>query len=121
MKDFFNKTFAELNPSYYFRHLFFGIVISVLFFMLLANSIGNIVAPIFIGIINALLYPYSRFVYESIVNFIMGNNVFFFQGKLFLIYWFIKIWIMLLCWILSIVIAPIGLIYLYYYHSKNQN
>lgn len=89
--------------------------------MLIANSGGNIVAPIFFGIINTLLYPYSRFVYESIVNFIMGDNIFFFQGKLFLIYWFIKIWIMLLCWVCSIIIAPIGLIYLYFYHSRNQN
>ena len=34
-----------------------------------------LVALVFVA--NALIYPYSRFVYESIVDFIFGNNVFF--------------------------------------------
>lgn len=83
MRDFFNKTFKGLNPSYYFRHLIFGIVISVLVSNILK---GEYSFGIIILTINALLYPYSRFVYESIIGFVMGNNVFFFQGKLFLLY-----------------------------------
>ncbi|WVV47296.1 hypothetical protein THH46_21410 [Pseudomonas sp. NA13] len=46
---------------------------------LAANGPGGIGAKpglIVLAIINTLLYPYSRFVYESVVGYIMGNNVF---------------------------------------------
>lgn len=65
--------------------------------------------------INTFLYPYSRFVYESIVSFIMGNNVFFVNAIFMVV---VKIFTMLLCWSFAIFIAPIGLAYLYYHHSK---
>ena len=74
-----------------------------------------LVALVFVA--NALIYPYSRFVYESIVDFIFGNNVFF-VNALFLLA--TKIITMLICFGFAIFIAPIGLIYLYYYHSKNK-
>lgn len=69
-------------------------------------------------IINTVLYPYSRFAYESIVDFVIGNNMFF-VNAIFMI--FTKIITMLLCFGLAIFIAPLGLIYLYFYHSRNSN
>ncbi len=35
-------------------------------------KVGNVI----FFVINALLYPYARFVYEQVVSFIMGENVF---------------------------------------------
>jgi hypothetical protein len=66
-------------------------------------------------VVNTLLYPYSRFVYESIMNFIMGQNVFFVNALLML---GVKLMTMLLCWAFAIFVAPIGLAYLYYHHSR---
>lgn len=68
-------------------------------------------------VISTLLYPYSRFVYESIIGFVLGNNVFFLNAVIMMI---AKLITMLLCWLLAIFIAPIGLAYLYFYHSKAQ-
>jgi F0F1-type ATP synthase assembly protein I len=68
-------------------------------------------------VVNTLLYPYSRFVYESVVNFIMGENVFFVNAILLLA---VKIASMLFCWLCAIFVAPVGLAYLYYHHSKPQ-
>ena len=68
-------------------------------------------------IVNTLLYPYSRFVYEGIVRFIMGDNVFYVNAFLML---FVKYITMGLCFSFAIVIAPIGLAYLYFYHSKQE-
>lgn len=70
-----------------------------------------------LAIVCALLYPYSRFVYESIVGFVMGENVFFINAIFMLI---VKYFTMALCWAFSIFIAPIGLAYLYFYHTKNE-
>ncbi|MNR50910.1 hypothetical protein D3C85_1704980 [compost metagenome] len=67
------------------------------------------------SVIMTLLYPYSRFVYERIVGFIMGDNVFFVNAFFML---FAKAFTMLICWTCAIFIAPVGLAYLYFYHRK---
>ncbi len=68
-------------------------------------------------VINTLLYPYSRFVYETIVGFFMGDNVFF--GSAFIMMG-VKLITMLLCWVFAIFIAPVGLLYLYFHHTKQE-
>lgn len=95
--------------------MIFGIVIFVFIFDLFKDK-GN--WGVVLVIINTFLYPYSRFVYESIVNFIMGDNVFFFNGIVFLV---AKCITMIFCYLFATTIAPIGLIYLYFYHSRRQD
>lgn len=60
--------------------------------------------------------PFSRFAYESIVEFVMGNNVIISNALLFLTYKYIS-YAILLCF--SFVIAPIGMIILFFY-NKHQ-
>ncbi len=110
------KTFGGLSTRYYFRQFMFGLLLPALIFLFQGYlktppSVGDII----FFIINCLLYPYSRFVYESIVNFILGDNVFIMHAALML---FIKIMTMTICWVAAIFIAPVGLAYLYYHHSK---
>jgi len=69
----------------------------------------------FFIVVSSLLYPYSRFVYESIVGFLMGENVFVAHIVLMLIFKFVT---MMVCWVFAIFVAPVGLAYLYYHHSK---
>ena len=65
-------------------------------------------------VISTLLYPYSRFVYESVAGYLMGRNIFFLNAFVLL---FVKFIAMMLCWVLAIFMAPIGLAYLYFHHS----
>ena len=69
------------------------------------------------SIVSTFLYPYSRFVYESIVGFIMGENIFFVNAVFMLVTKFIT---MSVCWVFAIFVAPIGLAYLYYHFSKAE-
>lgn len=116
MQEIIKKTFGGLSAQYYIRQLFFGALFAVLISYMLINGNKPIqFSLIAILAINTFLYPYSRFVYESIVGFIMGNNVFFMNAIFMII---VKIFTMMLCWSLAIFIAPIGLTYLYYHHSK---
>ncbi|MFX4231498.1 hypothetical protein ACOL3I_08420 [Aliarcobacter butzleri] len=114
----FLNLFRGLTKAYYFRQLFFGILMGALLFYI--DNISN--SPksgllLFI-IINTLLYPYARFAYESVIDFIMGNNVFFFNAILFLIW---KIFTMILCWSFAIFIAPVGLLFIYLYQRKSDD
>ncbi|MGL4035236.1 hypothetical protein ACR3LQ_13340 [Kosakonia cowanii] len=47
----------------------------------------------------------------------MGQNVFFVNALLMLM---VKMMTMLVCWFLSIFIAPLGLAYIYFYHTRAE-
>ncbi|EBV3242502.1 hypothetical protein DOH76_23740 [Salmonella enterica subsp. enterica serovar Oranienburg] len=116
--NFLRKTLGGLKGAYYFRHFVFGAIISFIFiYISRQNPNGLEYGSIIFFIINALLYPYARFVYEQLTGFIMGENVFFVNAIVMLM---AKIITMCVCWIFSIFIAPLGLAYLYYHHSKAE-
>jgi hypothetical protein len=110
------KTFGGLSPAYYFRQFVFGLCFAVFFLFMASRSpqampIGMVVFLV----ANTLLYPYARFVYEGVINFLLGENTFYMNAILML---FFKSLTMMLCWIFALFIAPVGLIYLYVHHSR---
>lgn len=116
------KTFGGLSPQYYFRNFVFGLIFPAIFWF--AASHSNKSMPVFAAVVtiavlavNTLLYPYSRFVYESIVGFILGRNVFIVNAILMLV---VKWMTMAFCWCFAIFVAPIGLAYLYFAHSRSS-
>ncbi len=111
--------FKGLIPSYYFRNIFFGS-----FFcagLIYLGSLARETNPdLFYGFlvlwpISLLLFPYSRFVIDTIYSFIMGDHVFFVNLNLWFIVKFIT---MFLCFYFAVFIAPIGLIILYIINSR---
>ena len=103
--------------QYYLRQFFFSLAIAAfIFFMSMQGGRSMPIGMLVFTIINTFLYPYSRFVYESIIGFVMGENVFFVNAIFMLI---IKFLTMGMCWVFAIFVAPIGFAYLYYHHSKS--
>lgn len=118
MHPIIQRTFGGLSKGYYFRHFAFGLIFVALFVFLSSQSPDTRdLTGIILLTVNAILYPYSRFVYESIVGFIMGDNVFILPAILML---FAKLVTMLVCFMFALFIAPLGLAYLYYYHTKQE-
>jgi len=125
MHPIIQKTFGGLNFAYYIRHFLFGLIFYVLFLYQFAlhplryegAETGYSYIFILWFTLCQFLYPYSRFVYESVMNYILGENGFLVNAILMLI---VKFFTMAICWIFSVFIAPIGLIYLYFYHSKQE-
>ncbi len=119
LKDILRKTIGGLDGAYYFRHFFFGLLLCGVFISLdFLSKNPKINLPVVAWLLVLLfLYPFSRFVYESIVNFIFGDNVFFVNGIFFIM---TKLFTMLICFIFAPIISLIGFIYLYYYHTKNK-
>jgi hypothetical protein len=121
MNSIIAKTFGGLSTQYYIRQLAFGLLLTVAMIYLLRHG-GTESAPVgysvyFLFIFNALLYPYSRFVYERVVGYVMGDNVFFLNAFVMLA---AKLITMLLCWSMAIFIAPLGLVGLYLYNSRKN-
>lgn len=116
MHPVIRKTFGGLSASYYVRNLLFALIFPI--FVILVTSRSPQPMPIGMMaflVVCTLLYPYARFVYESVIGFVMGNNGFFVNAIFML---FVKLFTMAMCWALAIVIAPIGLAWLYWHHSK---
>lgn len=110
------KTLGGLSPQYYFRQFLFGLLIAIFIFYMASKS----TQPMSIGmmmftVVSTLLYPYSRFVYESIVGFVMGENILYVNAVFM---FFTKLLTMAMCWIFALFVAPVGFAYLYYRHSK---
>jgi hypothetical protein len=116
MHPMFKKIFCTLSPQYYWRHFVFGLIFPIIYLAVVMPSV-SLMAVLFLSI-STFLYPYSRFVYESIMRFIMGNNVFFVNALLMLL---VKVFTIFMCFYLAIFIAPIGLFYLYLRQQKNQD
>ncbi|ENU4404366.1 hypothetical protein ACE4BB_000701 [Salmonella enterica] len=116
--ELFRKTLGGFKNKLLYSPFHFCAIISTFFiYISMQNPSGMKVANVIFFVINALLYPYARFVYEQVISFIMGENVFFINAIVMLM---AKVITMCLCWIFSIFIAPVGLAYLYYYHSKGD-
>ena len=120
-----SKTLGGLSKQYYIRQFLFGCIFAaVLIFTAISSyssrpdaSTLQMLTTILMAVFLTFLYPYSRFVYESIVDYIVGENVFFVNAIMMIL---VKIITMVVCWSFSIFIAPVGMIYLYFYHSKKE-
>lgn len=121
MNSIITKTFGGLTKQYYVRHFVFGLIFAAFFVFMQVTQPKEFseAAPLFLIVaLNTFLYPYARFVYDSIIRFIMGETLLI---TALLPALFFKIITMALCWGLAIFIAPLGLAYLYFFHSKKSN
>ncbi|WP_274661719.1 hypothetical protein [Enterococcus lactis] len=111
MLHFVRTVFTSLHPAYLIRQYIFSGVVTAVFYIASENT-----APasfyVFLGI-SFVLYPFAMFVYDSIVSLIMGENVWFTSGLFAILWGFFKI---LLIYFLSVFIAPIGILILYFTH-----
>jgi hypothetical protein len=110
MPSFLLHTFGRLSPAIYLRHVFFGSMFPLLLYVA-SNQRPQPLAPAVwaFALINTVLYPYARVVYEGVVDFIVGRNVFVTSATVLL---FTKFVGMACCWMLALVMAPMGLAWL---------
>jgi len=114
----FLDVFKGLTTEYFLRQLFFGSLIAGLIIYMDMQGAGEPkYGLIAMAVVNTLLYPYSRFAYESIIEFILGSNMFIHNSLVFFMWKFIT---MSLCWALAIFIAPVGLLFIYIYQRKKK-
>lgn len=111
------ELFKGLTIEYYLRQLFFGLLFLALFTWILMQGDKIKYGLIVFYVINTLLYPYSRFAYERIISFILGDTVLFSNIIMFTA---LKLITMIICWTFAIFIAPIGLLFIYF-HQKRSN
>lgn len=125
----FRKTFGGITSQYYLRHFAFGLafllfILYVVFIYEPTNpetirqvAFHEQIGKVIMVVVCTVLYPYARFVWESVAGPIMGNNVFILPLPFMML---LKVMGMTICWAGAIFIAPIGLAWLYYHHTKQE-
>lgn len=112
MHPFLARTVGGLLPSAYIRHFLFGLLFPAIAIAIMSSRSHSAPWHMYaIFAINTLLYPYARHAYESIVGYILGDNVIFANVGMVLL---VKAFTILLCWGLALFIAPVGLLFLYF-------
>lgn len=118
MHPVLRKMFGGLSQAYFLRELFFGLIMAACVCGMASFSSASL--PLTMGffvIANTVLYPYARFVVESIAGAILGEKVLFASAGPVM---GVKIVAMILCWAGAVLIVPPGLAYLYFHHSKTK-
>ncbi|EIE5877908.1 hypothetical protein LDQ49_000149 [Listeria monocytogenes] len=113
MKNFLRTLFTSFTPAYLVRqYLYAGIVFTCLVFAAQGTSALSMSLTLFMGL-NFILYPFAMFVYDFFVGSIMGNHVSL-VNLLFSLLW--SIFKILIIYLLSLFLAPIGIAMLYFTH-----
>ena len=115
--DRLKNMFQSLNRDWLIRHYLFGFAFYVFFVFTSVSQVGRFDAKLLIFLPCALLYPFAMFVYESLVDFIVGDNVFFISGLLMLAWKVVRFFII---WLLAVPIGLIGFIYLYFVYGRQS-
>lgn len=112
------RSFGGLPPGYYIRQFLFGLLFPAVLFLSSTRGKAVLALPVHLQAILALdtlLYPYARFVYESVAGYIVGDTVVVIPAFL---YGAVKLFTMLLCWGFAFFIAPVGLVWLYFRNGR---
>lgn len=112
MKKALLRAFGGLDRSYLFKQYLVGIAIfAICAFIVNRYSDGLGLYTLLTFSVNTLLYPYSRYLFQSMLKAVFGNTVF---DKGAAILTVLRVASIIVCWIAAWLIAPFGLVYLYF-------
>ncbi|MDO4435795.1 MAG: hypothetical protein Q4B71_05185 [Cardiobacteriaceae bacterium] len=121
IKEGVKLAFSGLSTKYYTRQAIIGLGLAVVLVWIAAPRHQPSLAYISFIIsmlINAALYPYARFVYEKVAELVVGDEEVFKKGLLSNL---VKLIMMLLCFMFATLLAPLGLLYLYYVQTQDDD
>lgn len=112
MKRALLRAFGGLDRSYLIKQYLVGLVIfAICAFIVNRYGQGLGLYTLLTFIVNTLLYPYARYLFQSMVKAVFGNTVF---DKGAAVLTLLRLASIIVCWVAAWLIAPFGLAYLYF-------
>lgn len=118
MKAFTKRIFGAVEPRYLTRA--YLISLALLIYAIWYFATQATLQPHQRGImlayaaLYAILFPFAKLVWDEIRDTIMGNTVLSYDGWAVLVSFVAKIIINVLIWFCAILIAPLGVLYLWF-------
>lgn len=107
-----------MTKAYYVHQFIFGAVIAVALLWLPLGTNNEVTVGFALWLtVNTVVYPYLRFVYETVTDFILGDNVFILPTVI-LLPW--KLVTMFLCLAMAIFVARVRLAGIYIYLTSQE-
>lgn len=107
---FIYNIFSGVNTSYLVKSYFFSIIITYLIFIGPIADIGSKGMAVY-TIICGILFPFASIVWDDLTGVIMGDWAIIFPLPIMLFWKALKL---IFLFLLTPLIAPIGLIYIYF-------
>ncbi|HHF2906887.1 TPA: hypothetical protein ACPJZ5_004752 [Vibrio diabolicus] len=118
MKKAILNAFSGLDKSYLTKQYIIGILVCVVYvFIVRKYGQGLGLYTLLSFAINTLLYPYSRYLFESLIKFLFGNTRFDKSSGVLMV---LKLLSVVFCWSTALFIAPFGLLYIHFRGSRGQ-
>lgn len=108
--DKVKNIFKSMDNSWLIRHYLFSFAFLIVLTINGKDSQSFFPIGFLFFLLSSLLYPFAMFVYESLINLIVGDNLFILPLIPMLIWKFVRF---VFIFILAIPIGVIGFIYLY--------
>lgn len=115
MHSVIHKSRGGLTGEYYLRQFLFGVLVATV--VLVMSELGGQSMPpsmaLFV-VVSTLLYPYSRFVYEGVIDYFAGERLVVVNELVMLVATAVTV---VMCWAFAMFFAPFGIAYLYFRRS----
>lgn len=116
--DIIKNSFWGLRREYFVRNLIIGGIFSICVWFIFdklnekhPKSLLEIVTLQSIVVVNGLLYPYAKFLYDYIWEFFIGDSVYVYSVNPITLY--LKFVMRCLCWMFAIILSVVALPIIY--------
>lgn len=117
MKTFVRQIFGAVEPRYLTRAYLISLaflIYAIWFFATQADLQPYQQGVMFAyAILSAILFPFAKLVWDEVKGMIMGNTVLFYGGWAMIVNFVFKVIVNCFLWFLAILIAPLGILYLW--------
>ena len=116
MKQAILNAFAGLDKQYLFKQYVISVVVCITYGVIVSKygqGVGFYTLLSFS--VNTVLYPYSRYLFDSLIDIIFGKTRFDKSSGVLMA---IKILSIFLCWSAALFIAPLGLLFIHFRGSR---
>lgn len=103
---FVKQLFAGVDRQYLVKSYIFGMIITAL-----ALSIADSMGKVIFCIVSFILFPFATIVWDDLMSTLMGGTVLILPLPIMIVWKMFKI---LMLYVFTILIAPLGMIYILY-------
>lgn len=109
--EFVRRIFGSVDRTYLVRAYVIGGAIFALHAAFLSNNSNGMAPGMWVYMaLSTLLFPFSKLVWDELKTLLMGQNMVFMNA---LLLFFFKLIINVVLWAAAIIIAPLGILYLW--------
>lgn len=117
--SFLTKIFSGVKLPYLIRaYILSAVIFLLLRYVASQGALADNSGFLIFNILSLILFPYAKLVWDEMKALLMGDNIFILPLFLML---FAKLFINLMLWGFAVLIAPLGILWVWYRSGSRQS